>query len=418
MERQRIAIVGSGISGLACAHFLHPHHEITLFEKDDHIGGHSHTVMASENDRKVPIDTGFMVYNEVTYPHLTRLFKELAVETKNTTMSFSVQHRQDKLEFNGGSLNLLFGQRRNLLRPRFWKMLLQINRFNSETVTELKNPKNADLTLAEYVEKRGYGQDFLRWYLSPMAAAVWSSPPEKIEEFPAHTLMRFWHNHGFLGLHTQHQWRTVCGGSREYVTKISAPFANRIHQGSGVQNISAENRITLKDGATQDFDLVISAAHGDQALQLLASPTPLEKEVLANFSYQKNEVVLHTDPRFMPKTRRCWASWNYQITGGKHSTIYWMNCLQGVSDRENYFVSINPSGPIDESKVIRRLDYEHPLFDLKAIGAQARIPELHQAGQKSGRYFCGAWQRNGFHEDGLWSAIELCKYLLGKDPWP
>jgi predicted NAD/FAD-binding protein len=417
MERQRIAIIGTGISGLACAHFLHSRHEITLFEKDDRLGGHSHTVMAPEGNREVPIDTGFMVYNEVTYPHLTRLFKELGVETKETPMSFSVQHRQDKLEFNGGSLNLLFGQRRNLLRPRFWKMLLQINRFNQETVAELKNPQFPELTLAEYVEARRYGKDFLRWYLSPMAAAVWSSPPEKIEKFPALTLMRFWHNHGFLGLDTQHQWRTVCGGSREYVAKITKPFSDRIHQGSGVQSISPENRIALKDGSMEEFDLVISAAHGDQALRLLASPTPLEKEILGNFQYQKNKAVLHTDPRFMPKTRRCWASWNYQINGKKHSTIYWMNSLQGVSDRENYFVSINPSGPIDESKVIRRLDYEHPLFDLKAIAAQARIPELHQAGQESGRYFCGAWQRNGFHEDGLWSAVELCKSLLGKDPW-
>ncbi len=417
MSRQRIAIVGTGISGLACAHFLHRHHDLTLFEKDDRIGGHSHTVLAPESDREVPIDTGFMVYNEVTYPHLTRLFKELDVETKETSMSFSVQHLKDKLEFNGGSLNLLFGQRRNLLRPRFWKMLLQINRFNKETIAEVKDPQFPTLTLAEYVKERGYGEDFLRWYLSPMAAAVWSSPPEKIDDFPALTLMRFWHNHGFLGLDTQHQWRTVCGGSRAYVAKISAPFKDRIHQGSGVKSISPENQITLTDGSTHDFDLIISAAHGDQALRLLTAPTPLEKDILSKFSYQANEAVLHTDPQFMPKTKRCWASWNYQISGNKHSTIYWMNSLQGMSDRESYFVSINPSGPIPGDKVIRRLDYEHPLFDLPAIHAQARIPELHQAAQQSGRYFCGAWQRNGFHEDGLWSAVELCKSLLGKDPW-
>ncbi|MDB4419241.1 FAD-dependent oxidoreductase [bacterium] len=417
MERKRIAIVGTGISGLACAHFLHRENKVTLFEKDDRIGGHSHTVVAKEEGREIPVDTGFMVYNEVTYPHLTRLFKELNVETKETSMSFSVQHVQDNLEFNGGSLSLLFGQRRNLLRPRFWKMLMQIDRFNKETVAEVKNPQFPDLTLAEYVKERGYGQDFLRWYLSPMAAAVWSSPPKKIEEFPALTLMRFWHNHGFLGLDTQHQWRTVCGGSRKYVAKITQPFADRIHQGSGVKTISPENQITLNDGSTHEFDLVISAAHGDQALQLLESPTPLEEDILQDFHYQSNEAVLHTDPQFMPKTMRCWASWNYQITEERHSTIYWMNSLQHVSKKKDYFVSINPSGPIDESKVIRRLDYEHPLFDLKAIAAQKRIPELHAAGQETGRYFCGAWQRNGFHEDGLWSAVELCKSLLGKEPW-
>ena len=273
------------------------------------------------------------------------------------------------------------------------------------------------MTLAEYVEARGYGQDFLRWYLSPMAAAVWSSPPEKIEDFPALTLMRFWHNHGFLGLDTQHQWRTVCGGSREYVKKITAPFFDRIHQESGVRSISPDNQITLHDGSTQQFDLIISAAHGDQAFKLLESPTALENDILKNFHYQPNEAVLHTDPQFMPKTKRCWASWNYQITNRRHSTIYWMNSLQHISEKKDYFVSINPSSPIDESKIIRRLNYEHPLFDLNAIAAQKRIPELHTAGQESGRYFCGAWQRNGFHEDGLWSAVELCKSLIGKDPW-
>ena len=413
MKRKSIAIIGTGISGLACAKFLHPHHDITVFEKDDRIGGHSHTVMAGD----APVDTGFMVYNEVTYPLLTRLFAELNVETKPTSMSFSVQHVRDHLEFNGGSLNLLFGQRRNLLRPRFWKMLLKINRFNKETVEEIKNPQHGEMTLAEYVAHRGYGEDFLRWYLSPMAAAVWSSPPERIENFPALTLMRFWHNHGFLGLDTQHPWRTVSGGSRQYVEKISAPFADRIQRGSGVKVISPDNRITLNDGTSHDFDMVVSAAHGDQALRFLSAPTQLESEVLGDFHYQSNKAVLHSDAQFMPKTRRCWASWNYRIDGGQHSTIYWMNNLQGVSRDTDYFVSINPSAPIDDAKVVKRLDYEHPLFDLDAINAQGRIPELHDAAKETGRYYCGAWQRNGFHEDGLWSAVRLCEHFLGKDPW-
>ena len=229
MPRPNIAIIGTGISGLACAHFLKGDFDLTLFEKDDRIGGHSNTVEVPENGRMLPLDTGFMVYNEVTYPHLTRLFKELDVATKPTEMSFSVQHMLAGVEFNGGSVNLLFSQRKNLLSPRFWKMLLQINRFNKETVEELANPKFGDLSLAEYVKARGYGGDFLEWYLSPMAAAVWSSPPERIDSFPARTLMRFWHNHGFLGLDTQHPWRTVCGGSREYGKKITAPFADQAH---------------------------------------------------------------------------------------------------------------------------------------------------------------------------------------------
>jgi predicted NAD/FAD-binding protein len=409
--RKKIAIVGSGISGMACAHFLHPHHDITLFEKDNRIGGHSNTVKAG-ND---PLDTGFMVYNEVTYPLLTRLFKELDVATNPTSMSFSVQHTSDRLEFNGGSLNLLFGQRRNLLRPRFWKMLMQIDRFNKETVAELQKNEETKLTLAEYVEERGYGRDFLKWYLSPMAAAVWSSPPEKIEQFPAITLMRFWHNHGFLGLDTQHPWRTVVGGSKEYVKKLVAPFRDRIKTGDPVVAISPDNEIILNSGHREKFDRIISAAHGDQALSLLTSPTEIEDEILSAFPYQANKAVLHTDSRFMPRNKRCWASWNYRVEEGRHSTIYWMNSLQGTTAPKNFFVSINPSHKIDNGHIIKEVDYEHPLFDLSSIAAQKKVPELNAA--KTGRYFCGAWQRHGFHEDGLWSAFRLCEQLLGRSPW-
>ncbi len=426
MNRERIAVVGSGISGMACAWFLDRHHDVTVFEKDDRVGGHSHTVMVPENGREIPVDTGFMVYNEVTYPLLTRLFAELGVKTKPTLMSFSVQHHSDGLEFNGGSLNLLFGQRRNLLNLRYWKMLLQINRFNRETVEELAKPSFGEMSLSEYVAARGYGGDFLRWYLSPMAAAVWSSPPERIDEFPARTLMRFWHNHGFLGLDTQHPWRTVDGGSRCYVEKLVGPFTDQIHRGASVASVSRTAaggaQLTLEDGAKLQFDRVVIAAHGDQAKSMLEDPTKLETELLPAFPYQKNEAVLHTDARFMPGTRRCWASWNYRIDRGsdgknRYSTHYWMNELQGVSDRENYFVSINPPELPAEDRIKRRLEYEHPLFGLKSIAAQERLPELHIAGRESGRYFCGAWQRYGFHEDGLWSAVNVCTEILGRSPW-
>lgn len=252
MNREKIAIIGSGISGMACAHFLHREYEITLFEKDDRVGGHSHTVMVDEGKQRIPVDTGFMVYNEVTYPLLTRLFRDLNVETKPTSMSFSVQHVGDGLEFNGGSVNLLFGQRKNLLNLRYWRMLLQIARFNRETVEELTHPKFGDMSLREYVKTRGYGEDFLQWYLSPMAAAVWSSPPERINEFPARTLMRFWHNHGFLGLDTQHPWRTVVGGSRSYVEKLTSPFVDRIHRGAKVVGVDGTS-VKLEDGSELSF---------------------------------------------------------------------------------------------------------------------------------------------------------------------
>jgi predicted NAD/FAD-binding protein len=422
MSRERIAIVGTGISGMASAWFLSREHDVTVFEKDDRVGGHSHTVMVDEGHGQIPVDTGFMVYNEVTYPLLTRLFRELDVVTKPTSMSFSVQHVGEGLEFNGGSLNMLFGQRKNLLNLRYWRMLAQIARFNSETVEELGNAAFGDMSLRDYVKARGYGDDFLRWYLSPMAAAVWSSPPERIDEFPARTLMRFWHNHGFLGLDTQHPWRTVSGGSRCYVEKLTQPFEQNIHRGAGVRAVSHASHgvhVILNDGSHHQFDRVVIAAHGDQALRMSADPTGLESELLGRFRYQENEALLHTDPRFMPKTRRCWASWNYRIeAGGKaHSTHYWMNELQGVSELEQYFVSINPSSRPAGEFIKRRLVYEHPLFDLEAVAAQDRLPALHAAGDETGRYFCGAWQRYGFHEDGLWSAVNVCEQILGKDPW-
>lgn len=421
MSRQHIAIVGTGISGMACAWFLGKQHDVTLFEKDDRIGGHSHTVMVDEGSGEIPVDTGFMVYNEVTYPLLTRLFRELGVTTKPTSMSFSVQHLSNGLEFNGGSVNLLFGQRRNLFNFRYWRMLGQIARFNRETLAELANPQYENLSLREYVKARAYGSDFLNWYLSPMAAAVWSSPPERIEEFPARTLMRFWHNHGFLGLDTQHAWRTVSGGSRTYVSKLTESFVRNIEPGCGVRIVSRTQDgalLTLNDGSCREFDKVVIAAHGDQALVMLADPTGLETELLGKFKYQENKVVLHTDPCFMPKTRRCWASWNYRIDESKrHSTHYWMNELQGVSDREQYFVSVNPSSQPADKAIKRRMTYEHPLFDLAAVAAQEDLPNLHAAGNETGRYFCGAWQRYGFHEDGLWSAVNVCREILGSDPW-
>ena len=415
--KPKIAIIGTGISGLACAYFLKDDFELTLFEKDDRVGGHSNTVVVPENGKELPLDTGFMVYNEVTYPHLTRLFEELDVETKPTEMSFSVQHLVAGLEFNGGSLNLLFAQRKNLLRPAFWKMLLQINRFNKDTVRELENPAFEGLTLSDYVAVRGYGPEFLEWYLSPMAAAVWSSPPERIDSFPAHTLMRFWHNHGFLGLDTQHPWRTVCGGSREYVKKLTSTFSSKIRSSAAVRAV-ANKTVILENGSKEDFDKIIFASHADQSLRMLASATLIEDEILGKFQFQRNQAVVHSDKRFMPATRRAWASWNYRIGADcGHSTHYWMNNLQGISKNRDYFVSINPPDDAPLESIHHQLEYEHPLFDTGAIEAQARIHELHSTGQRTGRYYCGAWQRYGFHEDGIWSAHRLCEFILKRDPW-
>ncbi len=415
-----IAIIGTGIAGLGAAHHLHRHHGITLFEQNDYPGGHTNTITVDEAGRPVPIDTGFMVFNHATYPNLVRLFQELDVATQQTDMSFSVQHVPANLEYNGGSLNLLFGQRRNLLRPRHWKMLMAINRFNAGAVAALTDPRWAEMSLREYIDARGYGEDMFQRYLVPMSSAVWSTPPEKMEAFPALTLLRFWHNHGFLGLSTQHQWWTVTGGSQSYVRKIIAPLADRLHKNRAVVRITRTARdatLHFRDGTPQTFDKVILACHGDQTLPLLAEPTPLETRLLSKFSYQPNTATLHTDPSLMPRTPRCWAAWNYRLDPGPDggilpTTHYWMNRLQRVSEKVNYFVSLNCPDRIDPQKVLRHIEYEHPLFDLAAIKAQDELPSLNRISPDQTTYYAGAWFKYGFHEDGYTSGMDCAKAIL------
>jgi predicted NAD/FAD-binding protein len=420
-----LAIIGTGIAGLGCAHFLHRRFDLTVFEQSDYPGGHTHTVEAVEAGRAVPIDTGFMVFNHVTYPLLTRLFRELEVATKPTNMSFSVQHVPSRLEYNGGSLNLLFAQRRNLLRPRHWRMLMQINRFNQEAVPAINEVQYARLNLREYIAARGYGDDMLHLYLLPMGGAVWSAPPDRMLEFPAMTLLRFWHNHGMLGLHTQHPWFTVEGGARSYVRKLTAPFQDRIRLGSRVIRVRRDPgqvTVTTADGATRPFDKVILACHADQALALLADPTVLEAHLLREFKYQPNVVTLHTDDSFMPRTRRCWASWNYRLDADADgrllpTTHYWMNRLQGVSSSVNYFVSLNCHDRIAPAKVLRRIAYDHPLFNLAAVEAQAGLSKLNPTDPGHTTYYAGAWFKYGFHEDGLASALACARAVTGEPLW-
>jgi len=433
MTRPSLAIIGTGISGLGCGHFLRGSYDVTLFEQERRTGGHTHTVTVPEPDpdrpgcnRWLPIDTGFMVFNYETYPQLTRLFGELQVPVKRTDMSFSVRHEDTGLEFCGSSLNHLFCQRRNLLRPSFYRMLRQIDRFNREALAALEDPAWAEMTLAEYVRARGYGQDFLDLYVVPMSSAVWSTPPEKMLLFPARTLLRFFHNHGFLGLHTQHQWWTVTGGAQEYVKRLTAPFRGRIRHGARVTRVARPPDgayLTLADGSVHRFDHVVLAAHGHESFKLLADPTPDEARLLAQFQYQPNIATLHTDSSVMPRTRLAWSAWNYSLgrdAAGRVDpmTIYWMNRLQGVSERENYFVSINRPDRIDPRRVLRTIAYEHPLFTLGAVHAQAGIPQLNESARGGTEtYFCGAWTRYGFHEDGFLSAVNVSRLLLGRDPW-
>jgi predicted NAD/FAD-binding protein len=305
-------------------------------------------------------------------------------------------------------------------------MLAAVNRFNTEAVAALDDPSVRDVTLGDYVRQRGYGEDFLHLYLTPMSSAVWSTPPDLMLQFPAVKLLRFFHNHGFLGLHTQHPWWTVDGGAREYVRRLTAPWREHIRLGTSVRRIERTPQgamVLTTAGARHRFDRVILACHGDQALQLLDRPTAAEARILGEFHYQPNVATLHTDTAVMPRTRLAWSSWNYEICrdpSGRKSTAthYWMNSLQGVSDRENYFVSIGRPEAIDPQLVLHTINYRHPLFSLGALRAQQELPALNAAAAGTTEtYFSGAWTRHGFHEDGLLSAFRLASLLLNRDPW-
>ena len=416
-----LAIIGAGVAGLGCAHFLHSRFAITLFEQNSYAGGHTNTVTVQEDGRAVPIDTGFMVYNEVTYPNLTRLFRELEVTTKPTSMSFSVQHQPSGIEYNGSGLAGLFAQRRNLARPRFWRLLAQINRFNAEAIQALEDSRFAEHTVRRYVEEQGYGEDFLKLFLAPMSSAVWSTPPDRMLDFPAMTLLRFFHNHGFLGLHTQHPWRTIAGGAKSYVEKMTAPWAGRVELNRAATRIARADKtvtVTTADGTSRRFDKAIIATHADEALRLLADPTEQETRLLGEFHYQRNATTLHTDASVMPRGRRCWASWNYRIAAdGAPTTHYWMNSLQGVSQKQNYFVSLNAAQSIAPERVLRRIEYTHPIFSLGAIAAQDALPFLNQISPRQTTYFCGSYFRYGFHEDAFTSGLACARAVSGEALW-
>lgn len=410
---QKLAIIGTGIAGMGCAHLLQKKYNLTIFEQNDYIGGHTNTLKIDENGKDVFLDTGFMVFNFETYPNLCNLFKEINAPIKKTDMSFSVQHKPSGLEYCGSGINGLFAQRKNIFNWRHIKMLKDISRFNKISVQILDDPKYQNYSLAQYIKEFKFGEDMLWKYLVPMSSAVWSTPMEKMLDFPVITLIRFFKNHGFLGLNTQHQWYTLENGSQAYREILIAPFRDNIQINSKVSKVKIENdkvQVTLSNGKTNQFDKVIFASHANQTLAMLNTPTSDEQRLLSCFKYEKNIATVHTDESIMPKTKRTWSSWNYSIVNqnGKlvPSTIYWMNSLQGVSKNKNYFVSINAhENSVQQEKIIREIDYEHPLFDVAAMKAQ---DELHKLNQTGPIYFCGSYFKYGFHEDAYKSAVDLC----------
>lgn len=423
IRRKKIAIIGSGISGLSCAWLLNKAHNVTLFEKDDRLGGHSNTVDFSIDGQKVSVDTGFIVFNPVNYPNLVKLFEELNVPNCDTEMSFAVSINKGHLEYSGTGLNGLLSQRRNILRPSFWKMITDLLRFYRESDLMLENDSLDSLTLGELLKKHGYGNDFIYNHLLPMGAAIWSTPVEKMLDYPAGSFLRFCKNHGLIQLKNRPQWRTVIGGSKNYVNKIAKELEGKIQLNSRIHKIIREpDHVIIQDhhGNQQVFDEIVLACHSDQALDLLDKPTNKELQLLSDFPYQRNIAYLHLDEDLMPKRKAAWSSWNYLSQGKRDqsqqvSLTYWMNKLQPLSTEQNIFVSLNPITPPKEGDIVRTFFYDHPTFGKNSHASQQKLWQLQ--GQHR-TWFCGAYFGHGFHEDGLQAGLAVAEQLGGiPRPW-
>lgn len=412
----RIAVIGGGISGMISWYLLQRKHEVQLFEAGSYLGGHTATVDVSVEGKTYAIDTGFIVFNNWTYPLFNKFLAELNVASQHTQMSFSVKKPDTGLEYNGHKLSTLFAQRRNLFRPSFWRMLLDIVKFNKlgKTLLEQNHP-DLDLLIDEFLAKHNLGAELRNDYLLPMGAAIWSSGLADMPSFPLRFFLQFFKNHGLLNVADRPQWSVIQGGSREYVRSLLNKLnPEQVKLNSPVKSVHRESdgvRLEFADGRVEVFDQVVFACHSDQALALLADATEAERQVLGGIAYQKNDVILHTDERILPKRKAAWASWNYHLTNAasSHATLsYNMNILQGIEAPVTFIVTLNDIQAIDQSKILKRFQYDHPVFNHCTIAAQQRRAEINGVNNS---WFCGAYWYNGFHEDGVRSAVDLARAM-------
>ncbi|WP_105903300.1 NAD(P)/FAD-dependent oxidoreductase [Vibrio gangliei] len=408
---KNIAIIGSGISGLTAAYLLSREHQVTVFEKNDYIGGHTATKEVNLDGKTYAIDTGFIVYNERTYPNFIKLLGQLGIKQQKTEMSFSVMNPASNLEYNGSTLNTLFAQRRNLLRPSFWRLIKDILRFNSLCKT-LHQQDDIDpaLTLGEFLQTHQFGDGFCQNYILPMGAAIWSSSLGEMMQFQLKFFVRFFYNHGLLDIQNRPQWFVIPGGSKQYIAPLIQSFKDNIRLNCDIQTITRKDthvEITLANGKTERFDEIVLACHSDQTLSLLADATEQEREILSNIPYRNNQVVLHTDIQLLPQRRLAWASWNYHLDSDIERpacVTYNMNILQGIQSETTFCVTLNNTGQIDPDKIINTFDYAHPIFNQVSLAAQQRRSEICGHNRT---HFTGAYWHNGFHEDGVRSAVEV-----------
>lgn len=421
---RKVAVIGSGIAGLSCAWHLNPHCDVTVFESEADAGGHSHSVNVGTEAQPLWVDMGFIVFNEPCYPNLVALFEHLGVAHQLSDMSFGVSVDQGRLEYSSLGMRGLFAQARNLFRPRFLSLLYDVVRFYREAPKDLVARARQDYRLGDYLKDRNYGRAFIDDHLLPQAAAIWSTSAAQIMDYPFRAFIAFFENHGLLQILDRILWRSVIGGAQAYVKELIKPFRDRIRTASPVAGLDRKgNKVTviLASGERQTFDEIVFATHADITLKILGdAATTAEKRTLSAFRYTPNEVVLHTDDSFMPKRRAAWSSWNYlgERTGAKDQQLcvtYWMNLLQVLKTKQNYFVTLNPTHDVDSARTLKRIVFEHPLFDAAAIAAQGQLADLQGV---HGTWFCGAYFGSGFHEDGLQSGLAVAEAISGvRRPW-